>query len=544
MGILRTREEYLPVTCAILKAEDREAFFSAIKKHPNSRPEHIARLCEVTVDAVNDWISGKANVPYHSLQTLAHNFETPMPAVGELRREYMAISQLPSRHETPTPPPPSKRTREAAKQPREEAPRRGKGKAGKQRREPRDDKRRQVPREDRQTAAPQAQPDSQPQQLPPQQPQQPPREPRRDDRPRRQDNRRDQRGRQPQQQRPQQPQQPRGGKPAPQGPRVPEPSEQLAFWVGITIVTGRRENGEVVMTADRRIGQNFAGTWANLTRDLFGVKPTLSMQDNGKLQEARLPVAGFEECLDRLDFKDGKSFNEAGVPRWAWSNPAWKAACLKGIVDGRAFFQRAPALVLEGIPERLAKAFQKMLSAFQLEAVIGPNNVLELKGVETLDKYFEKVGTGNMKLRDQYRAFRHPRDGRPSREDAGRPGPYTGVPATAATPASEEAAGEEEHHRVIAEEVEAADAEAEHHAEAEAEAQAEAQPEAAVEPASEGGGRNQDDLDAALDAAAARKAHASAQPSRFGDPPPQPKKDPKNFGGGRRKTLYRGRPRR
>ncbi len=540
MGILRTREEYLPVTCAILKAEDREAFFSTIKKHSNSRPEHMARLCETTVDAVNDWISGKANVPYHSLQTLAHNYETPIPPVGELRREYMAISQLPSRHETPTPPSPSKKTREAAKQPREEAPRRGRGKAAKPRREPRRAERPEARREEGSVTPPQAQPEAREER--PRQPQQPQakgQQPR-NQQPRGQQQRgQQQRGQQPQRQK--QPQ--RGGSPAPQGPRVPEPTEQLAFWVGITIVTGRREAEALIMSADRRIGQNFAGIWANLTRELFGVKPTLAMLDNGKIQEARLPVAGFEDFLDRLDFKDSKAFNEAGVPRWAWSNPAWKAACLKGVVDGRAFFQRAPSLVLESIPERLAKALQKMLSAFQLEAVAGPNGALELKGVETLDKYFEKVGTGNMKLRDQYRAFRHPRDGRPAPEDSGRPGPYTGAPAAPATVpvAGAEEADAEVHDRVLAEEVEAADDQDEIHeeaVEAAAEPQAEAAPAATAAPASP------QDPDDAADAAAARKAHASAQPSRFGDPPPQPKKAPAAPGGGRRKTLYRGRPRR
>lgn len=498
MGILRTREEYLPVTCAILKAEDRESFFGAVKQK-NGRPEQIARLCEVPVETANDWISGKANIPYHSLQNLAHHFEVPLPPVGELRREYLEVHQTAVRREAPPRAPRRERreepTAEGAKEPRRERGRK------RQAAEPRKQAKRQgEPKaKGKRRQEPKAQP-AKDEQRQPQPQQRPPRRPGR-----------------------QEPK--KGGQP--KGPRVPGPSEQLAYWVGVTILAAKREGSELVMTADRRTGQNFAGTWASLTRELCGVRPTLRTLDEGKAQEARLPVAGFEEFLDRLEIKEGKAPGEAGVPRWAWSNPAWKAACLKGIVDARAYFQRQPALVLEGIPERLGKAVQKMLAAFKLEAVIAENGTITLKGVEALDQYFEKVGCSNMKLRDQYRAFRHPRGGRPPEgvEPGGTP---EGAPEAEAAPGAEQA--EEEHGRVMAEEVEAADEEAEltdehlEHA-------------AGREPQAAQGL----DPDAAADAAAAAKAFASAQPSRFAPPPPQPKKPERP---GRRRTLFRGRPRR
>lgn len=533
MGILRTREEYLPVTCAILKAEDREAFFGAIKQQKNGRPDNIARLCEVPVDTANDWISGKANVPYHTLQNLAHHYQVTIPPVGELRREYLQVHQTATRRETPMPPPrrassaePKEGRRERGgkkrqgAEPRKEAKRQGE-------RKPR---RKQEPRARREEQAPQEQPQAQPGQEQPaleQQPEQ--RQPQDDGRQQGRSGRQPRRDRQqqPQQQRHQQQQQ--RGKGRPQGPRVPEPSEGLAYWVGVAILAAKREGAELVMSADRRVGQNFAGTWAGLTRDLFGVRPVLKMLDDGRAQEARLPIAGFEEFLDRLELKEGKALGEPGVPRWAWSNPAWKAACLKGLVDARAYFQRKPALVLEGIPARLAQAFQKMLSAFQLTAQVSETGTVTLEGVETLDRYFEKVGASNMKLRDQYRAFRNPRGGRPAVDADGAPAAVTAAGTATEAPAHETVeATEEEHGRVVAEEVEAADEEAEiaaHHVE-EAE---ERQPEA-------------HDPDAALDAAAAAKAFNSPQPSRFAPPPPQPKEPPKRHGP--RRTMFRGRPRR
>ena len=106
MGILHSREEYLPVTCAVLKDSDRQAFFDAVKKARGSRPEQIAHLANVPKDMVQDWMSGKANVPYHALQLLAHTFNVPMPPVGELRREYQEVVQaVVKRREMPTLPP-------------------------------------------------------------------------------------------------------------------------------------------------------------------------------------------------------------------------------------------------------------------------------------------------------------------------------------------------------------------------------------------------------------------------------------------------------
>ena len=486
MGILRTREEYLPVTCAIMRPESRDEFFGAIKKQSQGRAEHIAKLCSVETGLVNDWMSGKSNVPYHFLQMLAHHYNITIPAVGELRREYLAVSQtatkgLPAmtkaRAQAPKP----------ARESREERRGERKPKAEKPRREPR-------PKPERKPRA--AKPQSQPQ---------PPKKPSK-------------------------------GKPAePKGPRVPEPSEALAYWAGVAIMAARREPSELVMTADRHIGQNFAGSWAAVTRELFGVKPALKMVDDGKAQEARLPTAGFEEFFDRLELKAERKPGEAGVPRWAWSNPAWKAACVKGVVDACAHFQRAPALTLRALPERLARALEKMLASMNLAPAVAADGTVTLAGAELLDRYFEKVGTSNMKLRDQYKAYKNPRRGGgppppppPEPREPGEPAPID--EQIEKRPVVDEV-NEEEKEAVLSEKVEATEAEAEEIVEA-AEEKLEASYGAEASP--------DENMEAAIDAAAAAKAVASAQPSRFGDPPPQPKLPPKPPY--RRRTLYRGRP--
>ena len=505
MGILRTREEYLPVTCAILKPGDREAFFSAIKKQSHGKPDQIAKLCEVETDMVNDWVAGKSNVPYHFLQMLAHHYNVPLPPVGELRREYLAVSQTAARRDSvpaaaKAKAQPQKEERQGRRERKPKAEKPGRGERPRRERAPRG------------ASKPKAERPQPPQQARPQQqqaqPQQPPQA-------------------HPQQQQPHpQPPQKKApkGKAEPKGPRVPEPSESLAYWIGVTIMTAQRQQTELVMTADRRIGQNFAGTWANLTRELLGVRPSLKMVDNGKAQEARLPCEGFEEFFDRLDLKPDRKPGEAGVPRWAWSNPAWKVACVKGVVDACAHFQRAPALTLHALPERLAKALQKMLHAMGFTAEAAADGTVTLHGVELLDRYFDKVGTSNMKLRDQYKAYKNPHTGgRRMAEEAEK----EAVEAVGLGPGTDEDT-EKDEVRVVGEEIETADEEEKHEHEEEAlEATGglEASPEESIE--------------AALDAAAAAKAAASAQPSRFGEPPPQPKPKPTLH---RRKTVWRGRP--
>src|SRR5687767_23005 len=191
MGILRTREEYLPVTCAVLKDEDRQAFFSAARKKAGG-DSRLAAACQVPPELVSDWASGKSNIPYHSLQMLTHQFDLQMPPVGELRREYQAITHAapePRRKSRDArPEKPAKSEPKARKEPRARKPRREK--AAPETRKPRQRKER-APRQER-----------------------PPRPPRQE---------------QPQRQKAPK-QEPRGQKPA-EG-HGKKPSEPLAYWVG------------------------------------------------------------------------------------------------------------------------------------------------------------------------------------------------------------------------------------------------------------------------------------------------------------------------
>jgi len=147
------------------------------------------------------------------------------------------------------------------------------------------------------------------------------------------------------------------------------------------------------------------------------------------VQEASLPAAGLEEFFSRLELKQGEKPSEsANVPRWAWSNPAWKSACLKGIADASGNFQRTPSLTLSGLPERLSRSIQKILSSLGFKPEAGPDGTIVIKGAEDIRRYFETVGTSNMKLKDQFKAFaRGPRPDRSPAEEQRRP------------PASEEA---------------------------------------------------------------------------------------------------------
>ena len=99
MGILRSREELLPVTCAVLSDADRRDFFDKLKKKAG-RVERIAQACDASASVVSDWMSGKCLIPYQALQRLAREFGIEPPKVSELRREYQVVSQVPA----PAPP--------------------------------------------------------------------------------------------------------------------------------------------------------------------------------------------------------------------------------------------------------------------------------------------------------------------------------------------------------------------------------------------------------------------------------------------------------
>src|SRR5581483_11216899 len=110
MGILRGREEFIPVTCAVVKDADRDAFFTQIRKNRAGTPDELARWLDVPVALVNDWIAGKAHIPYHTLQNIAYQFSVELPPISELRRESLPAAQLPqAKAPEPPPPPPARR---------------------------------------------------------------------------------------------------------------------------------------------------------------------------------------------------------------------------------------------------------------------------------------------------------------------------------------------------------------------------------------------------------------------------------------------------
>lgn len=338
MGILRGREQLIPVTCAVLKDSDRESFFSQIRKNKAGSPEELAKWLAVPVALINDWMSGQLHIPYHTLQNIAYQFSIEMPPVGELRRESLPAEQLPSTQPPSSPPPPSYGTQESRSRERK-------------RREPRAERQKPPKFQKQKPAKHNPQPAQEPTE-----------------------------------------------------PSWPKPSEALAYWAGILYAAARVEGDALSFAADRKIGQNFAGVWARKTKQLFGVSCHLSMQDDGKVQHAKCEIPGLNKYLARLCPGGGLGEEAAALPRWIWSNQDWKVAYLKGLADVSASFQRQPAIVLE-VSESARTSAQKLLGSLGFKPHASGSGDFVLSGFEEVKRYFDSIGTENMKLRDQWNNF-------------------------------------------------------------------------------------------------------------------------------------------
>lgn len=386
MGILRNRDELLPVTCAILKENERESFFADVRRSAKGNMERVAQTVGVPVPTLQDWANGALNIPYIALQRLASEFSVEMPTVTELRREYqqMVPSVAPRRPTTRMPSHPGPVGGAGRAETRQEPRREGPRVAGGNDYEP----------------------------LRPQTP-----APARPERPQRQERggrRRNASNPRPPKaaQKPPRPAVPAPARPqriaAPRhaaGPRAPKLSAQAAYWAGAALAAARRDGDAIVLSADRRVGQNFAVTWANLSHDIFGVKPTLAFSADELSQEARLPIAGLEEFVGRLGLKTEAMRPPA--PRWVWSNPDWKKAFLKGLVDASAEFRRDPELHLTPLGDHLRRSAEKLFASLSLTPRANEDGSLSISGQEAVEKYYAAVGSDNMKLRDQMKAFFH-----------------------------------------------------------------------------------------------------------------------------------------
>jgi transcriptional regulator with XRE-family HTH domain len=352
VGILKSREELLPVTCAILSDDDRNRFFAAVKKKTGGHLEKIAKAVQTTSSRINSWMSGETHVPYHALQQIASELQIDMPKVSELRREFQQVVETKTQRR-PMPGPDTKR------EPRE---RPGDRNARKERSPSRD----KSPRNDRtrgQKSRPTNRPDARPKQTPS-----------------------------------------RGestSRPAAQN----KLTDDRAYWGAVLLTRARRPENEIILDADQDVGQNFAAIWANLTKKAFGVKPDLVLSEDHTVQTAKLEAERVIKFLDRIDFKAGtEPANAPGAPRWVWSNPDWKRAFLKGIFDARAIFNREPSLTVKGLSERMRLSAQKLLAAFELESK-EIDGALVVEGEAAIKAYATKIGTANPKLRDQLKVF-------------------------------------------------------------------------------------------------------------------------------------------
>ncbi|MEK7744691.1 MAG: helix-turn-helix transcriptional regulator, partial [Elusimicrobiota bacterium] len=367
MGILKSREEFLPVTCAVLTEEDRSRFLSQVRKNAGGN-DRIAKACGIPVSSVSDWASGKSLIPYHTLQLLSREFGVEAPQVSELRRELQAVVHVAVAAPRGAPPPPSKTKspprsrRESApepKPPRQKAPRRGRGSSS------------------RSLPASKAAAGPEHKQAP------------KAHKPSRASS---------------QKKKPQAAKPAPAGKG--KLSTELAYWTGALLAGARHEGDTLRFSADRRIGQNFADRWAKLAKDLFGVEPVVSMSEDHKLQQAVIPASSLGDFLGKVEMKPESSPAQApGAPRWAWSNPDWKKAFLKGVADSTAHFHRTPSLTFLALSPALGQSVQKILSSLGLAAAKKPDGSLVLAGKDAVTRYFETVGTSNLKLRDRFSAY-------------------------------------------------------------------------------------------------------------------------------------------
>lgn len=352
MGILRGREEFIPVTCAVLKDADRDVFFGQIRRNRAGTPEELARWLDVSVSLVQDWITGKRHIPFHTLQNIAYQFSVELPPITELRRESVPATQLPSAKPAEPAPPP--------------APRRAKSEGRRAERAP-------EPRSQH----------------------------RKGNRPAAQHKPKEHRAAEP---KPNPPPAPRAEEQKKQGTKSPKLSDALAYWVGVLYAGVRVEGDRLILSADRRIGQNFAAAWARRTKELFGVHQELTAAEGGKVQQASCEIAGFAEFRARTCPGAGSQAEEVSLPRWIWSNPAWKTACLRGLGDVSARFTRQPSLSF-GLAAGLARSLSKLLSSVGFKAQTDRDGALMIAGKEEIERYFELVGTENLKLRDQWTAY-------------------------------------------------------------------------------------------------------------------------------------------
>jgi hypothetical protein len=199
--------------------------------------------------------------------------------------------------------------------------------------------------------------------------------------------------------------------------RAPERSPALAEFVGIMLGDGCFSSRfQVSVSFNGQTDAEYGRYLRSLFRHLFGLSSTIRVRPGTAEGVVTASSRGLVELLETLGLARGdKVEHQVGVPEWIWCEAAYQSACLRGLMDTdgsvyqyihrvNGYTYRHVALAFSNRSRPLLDFVERLLRTFELRPRRRRYQVCLYRKAD-IARYFQAVGTSNLKHEQRYNAF-------------------------------------------------------------------------------------------------------------------------------------------
>lgn len=197
----------------------------------------------------------------------------------------------------------------------------------------------------------------------------------------------------------------------------PKKSPKLAELMGITIGDGGISDYQVVIALNKETDRAYAYFVVELFKDLFNIDSTLQERKGVNLYELAFSSINLIELLLKLGLKKGnKVRQQVDISPWVKESKIFTINCLRGLfdTDGCFYIDRHRykdktyhncGLCFRSYSRPVLLFFRTKLRQLGLHPTQNTKSSVSLRKEKEVIKYFQIVGTSNLKHLDKFRKY-------------------------------------------------------------------------------------------------------------------------------------------
>ena len=196
--------------------------------------------------------------------------------------------------------------------------------------------------------------------------------------------------------------------------KIPKEDERLAEFIGIMLGDGGMTKTQVRVTLNSKTDAEYVKFVQNLIKTLFDVEPSLQIVESRTTTDVIVSRVKLVAFCESIGLKVGSKLkNGSDIPKWINKNDAFKMNCIRGLfdTDGCIFGERHkiknktyeyPRWAFVSASEYLLQSTFTILRELDFSPKIRNNRSVQLESRADIIRYFEVIGTSNLKHRNRF----------------------------------------------------------------------------------------------------------------------------------------------